>query len=97
MNVSSIGNKLLIRIPQFSTSFDVLRPLAMTAERSEELKRYEAGLSEKPPRLTEYRNVGISTSLEFPEGDMAVIGTTQVPSEDNSDAAIIVIVTAKIL
>ena len=41
--------------------------------------------------------VGFTTSLEFPEGDMAVIGTTQIPDEDNSDAAIIVIVTAKIL
>ena len=42
-------------------------------------------------------NVEIGTSLEFPEGDMVVIGSMQVPSEDNSDAAIIVIVTAKIL
>jgi len=49
------------------------------------------------PEMYTYRDVGISASLEFAEDEVIVVGTTQILGENDSDSAIIVIVTAKII
>ena len=93
VGVSGEANNHRIRINDFNASFSV-QPYRLSVKITDTNSKAFGGTTTQTKR-----NVSINTSLEFTEGEMIVVGTTQAQSQNDSDSdtSVIVIVTAKIL